>query len=193
MNQTADPKSLTLRELITCALKTRADLTNREVTHVVGRIKGVRYRHPLNGTLIKQVREQLISEKCLMFVYGTLLSGCGNHYTMQRARGRLVAEDEIRAEMFSISVHGGFPFIKLTDNGSTVKGEVYEVPVLHLSVLDSLEGYRPNSPDNSLFIRTTTTTKQGKKVFVYEGRRMDPTQHPKIESGDWREHTKRPF
>jgi len=163
------------------------NLTNRKITDKVGLIRNIKYKHCLSGSLIKQEREKLFPS-ILMFVYGTLLKGFGNHRLMTKARGKFIEEDEISAEMFGSG--SSFPHIKLVDNFQhTVKGEVYELSSMKLQIIDRLEGYNEWN-DNSLFLRKTTTTKKGHKVFVYEGGKLLLRGGKKIESGSWNEHTK---
>ena len=77
----------------------------------------------------------------LVFVYGTLKRGCGNHYTMQRAGGGFVGQ-AITAERFPLVVDGLPYLIDRSGCGHRVHGEIYRVPnAAGWSVLDRLEGH----------------------------------------------------
>lgn len=84
----------------------------------------------------------------LLFVFGTLKAGFGNHVVMQRAGGELVGTATLPGyEMFSF---GGFPGIR-PKQGAVVHGELYTVKSLR--PLDSLEGCHERKED-SFFWRT---------------------------------------
>ena len=82
-------------------------------------------------------------DKTLVFVYGTLLSGFGNHRLLDNPEARLVAKGSIRAKMFT--AHWGYPHIRFSHSSNDrVIGEIYEVSwSLLLNSLDHLEGYSP--------------------------------------------------
>lgn len=85
----------------------------------------------------------------LLFVFGTLKAGFGNHVVMQRAGGELVGTAVLPGyEMFSF---GGFPGIR-PKKGAVVHGELYAVKSLR--PLDSLEGCNYEHKEDSFFWRT---------------------------------------
>jgi len=74
----------------------------------------------------------------LVFVYGTLKKGYGNHRVMEKAGGVLV-EPEARTEPYYSMVNlGSFPGV-VAHGKTAIKGEVYKVE--ELQWLDYLEGY----------------------------------------------------
>lgn len=84
----------------------------------------------------------------LIFVYGTLKEGYGNHVVMLRSGGELVSAAKLlNYEMFSM---GGFPGIR-PKQGAVVFGELYSVKSLR--PLDSLEGCYEQQED-SFYWRT---------------------------------------
>lgn len=123
----------------------------------------------------------------LVAVYGSLLSGLGNHSVMKRAEGKLVGEFTTPAEYTMVSL-GGFP--GLHKQGSTaIKVEVYEVKESGLKgPLDSLEGYNEDDPSRSFYIREKIQTPYGDAwIYFYNG-----TSHIDVnrivESGDWKDY-----
>jgi gamma-glutamylaminecyclotransferase len=75
--------------------------------------------------------------KHLVFVYGTLLSGLGNHHIIEP--GHFIADGET-VERFRMTA-GGIPFVSRVDPVCRVKGELYIVNDETLADLDRLEGH----------------------------------------------------
>jgi len=127
------------------------------------------------------------ANRVLIFVYGTLLNGCGNHSRyLKRPEVKFVADDTIQAKMYT--AHWGFPHVHLSESlDDKVFGEVYDVPmVLVTDGLDHLEGYDPERKDN-LYNRKTTITGSGREVFVYEaGSFIMRRPCAYLPGGDWR-------
>lgn len=106
--------------------------------------------------------------RVLIFVYGTLLKGFGNHMRwLQGPEVKFISNDAILAKMYT--AHWGFPHIRLSKSeADKVFGEIYEVPItLVTEGLDHLEGYSPTRKDN-LYNRKSVITLSGHEVFVYE-------------------------
>ena len=108
-----------------------------------------------------------IAAKHLLFVYGTLREGQGNHYHLEG--GRLIARTSIEGyRMFSL---GGFPGIQALE-GAIVEGEVYEIDDAILKRCDALEGHP------TFYERTLVAFNGGMMwVYVYAG---DARQFPSI-------------
>ena len=164
------------------------DLSNAELSSAVCETQ-LRPYVKLSGTMIKAVRKELgiktNTPTVLMFVYGSLLKGLGNHRLLQRIDADFIAEDSISAKLYT--QHWGWPFIKLNNNGSTVKGEVYSVLKSRVKEVDGLEGYRESNPENSLFIRHKIITNNNREVFIYEGgNHLLPSNSTSVEHGDWK-------
>jgi len=122
----------------------------------------------------------------LVFVYGSLLKGLGNHRLLENSGVKFVEETTVRAKLYTS--HWAWPFMIFSlSNKDKLKGEVYEVDLATFRRLDMLEGYSPGRCDG-LFIRKNATTASGKTVWIYEGGpglRFD-RQNTLIKSGDWR-------
>jgi gamma-glutamylcyclotransferase (GGCT)/AIG2-like uncharacterized protein YtfP len=125
-----------------------------------------------------------------IFVYGTLMAGFDRR---KRAgidtRMRFVGRGWIQASLYDL---GLFPAAIPAPDGR-VAGELYEVvddPSV-LTKLDEIEGYRPNEPDTSLYMRaqTTVTLESGAVesawVYFYNA---PLGQGQRIESGDYLDH-----
>jgi gamma-glutamylcyclotransferase (GGCT)/AIG2-like uncharacterized protein YtfP len=125
-----------------------------------------------------------------IFVYGTLMAG----FDRRRRAGidtrmRFVGRGWIAAALYDL---GLFP-AAVPAPDSRVAGEVYEVvddPSV-LAKLDEIEGYRPNDPDTSLYMRAqaTVTLESGAQesawVYFYNA---PLGQGQLIESGDYLAH-----
>jgi len=92
-----------------------------------------------------------------VFVYGTLRVGQGNHRRL--LGGRTVNERPCIAEGLAMYGHG-IPYA-VRSPGSRVVGDLITLdPALYSEVLadlDRLEGYHPDRPDDSHFVRATRT------------------------------------
>jgi len=125
-----------------------------------------------------------------VFVYGTLMAG----FDRRRRAGidtrmRFVGRGWIQAALYDL---GLFP-AAVPAPDCRVAGELYEVvddPSV-LAKLDEIEGFRPNEPDASLYMRaqTTVTLESGARetawVYFYNA---PLGQGQLIESGDYLAH-----
>jgi gamma-glutamylcyclotransferase (GGCT)/AIG2-like uncharacterized protein YtfP len=91
-----------------------------------------------------------------VFFYGTLMSPF-NRPGRQRVTAKLtyLGRGTINAALYDLGIYPAA--IPVNDN-SVVWGEVYDTSDLAsvLSVLDEIEGYRPNEPARSLYTRMLT-------------------------------------
>jgi gamma-glutamylcyclotransferase (GGCT)/AIG2-like uncharacterized protein YtfP len=125
-----------------------------------------------------------------VFVYGTLMAG----FDRRRRAGidtrmRFVGRGWIQAALYDL---GLFPAAIPAPDGR-VAGELYEIaddPSV-LVKLDEIEGFRPNEPDSSLYMRaqTVVTLESGVRetawVYFYNA---PLGQGQLIESGDYLTH-----
>lgn len=123
-----------------------------------------------------------------VFVYGSLLSGLGNHPLIESSHflGKAISPKE-----FSMIDLGWFPGIIPAIEGNAVEivGEVYEVDDSTLQRLDRLEGYRPERPTSGLYNKTTIETEFGPAVaYVYNFGGKDISPERLVKSGDWKTH-----
>jgi gamma-glutamylcyclotransferase (GGCT)/AIG2-like uncharacterized protein YtfP len=94
----------------------------------------------------------MTTDKHLVFVYGTLMRGHGNHRILQEFNATFIGEARTLAPYMML--YAGIPYvIHAEDYGDhmethPVKGEVYEVDKAGLQRLDRLEGYRPGREYN---------------------------------------------
>ena len=85
-----------------------------------------------------------------LLVYGTLKRGYGNHHLMKGAKFVDCATLHGHC-IYSLS---GFPGAEKHD-GAIVRGELFEIdPDTHLEGLDRLEGFDPEHPSDSMYVRT---------------------------------------
>lgn len=112
-----------------------------------------------------------------VFVYGSLLSGFGNHCLLADSPclGETCTADA-RYRMYDL---GAFPAV--TEGGAdSIYGEVYEVCDVTLVRLDRLEGH-PN-----FYCRQQVLLQDGSMAWLYMLR--EQSDCPLVERGDWRQH-----
>ena len=73
----------------------------------------------------------------LIFVYGTLRKGQGNHRLLERSKFIRNAKTKLRYALYG----NGVPFLSRTKAVSQITGEVYSIDNATLSRLDELEGH----------------------------------------------------
>jgi gamma-glutamylaminecyclotransferase len=73
----------------------------------------------------------------LVFVYGTLRNGCGNHYLLEFSKLIGMAKTKIRYALYA----DGIPFLSRCSAIFQVTGEVYSVNQVTFMRLDQLEGH----------------------------------------------------
>lgn len=114
-------------------------------------------------------------------VYGSLLSGFGNHRLLEQSN--FLGQSEITGfEMYSL---GGFPVICPVENKSVVQAEIYQVDDTTMARLDRLEGY-PN-----FYNRQEVSVQVAGKVesaWVYFMSNPPNYAQDKIETGSWRDY-----
>ena len=126
-----------------------------------------------------------------VFFYGTLMMPF-NRPGRQRVDQQMsyAGRGRISAALFDLGI---YPAAIPTSDGSTVRGEVYEMldPVTVLSALDEIEGYRAAEPERSLYTRVLTD------VVLDDGGALQAWAYfynaplgraQRIESGDYLEH-----
>jgi gamma-glutamylaminecyclotransferase len=123
-----------------------------------------------------------------VFVYGSLLSGMGNHHIVEKSKCLGITRSP---KGFSMLDLGSFPGVVEGEVGDVI-GEVYEVDDITFARLDRLEGYNPFNPTHGLYNRRSINTEFGEAfIYVYNnhyGRGISP-----VENGDWRTHYQTKF
>ena len=128
----------------------------------------------------------------LVFFYGTLMTG----FDRRRRAGidgdlSYVGRGSIAAALFDLGI---YPAAVPAPDGR-VWGEVYRIldPDAVLTALDEIEGYSPEHPDRSLYLRheTQVTLQDGARVAAWAYFYNAPLgQAPRIPSGDYLKHVK---
>ena len=117
----------------------------------------------------------------LVFVYGSLKKGFGNHRLLEDAD--FLQNDTIQNHtMYSL---GAFPAIVPDDNADVpVKGELYSVTNDELLRLNRLEGYSGDNNPHNLYERKEIVTDNGHVAYVYY---MNTPERdwPVVQDGDW--------
>ena len=122
----------------------------------------------------------------LVFVYGSLLRGLGNHRVI--ADGELLGEGVTDANYHMVSL-GGFPGV-IEDGKTAIVGELYRVSDATLRGLDQLEG---NGSFYTRVQRTITLTDGRTRtawIYLLPAERGYLDNDP-VETGSWREYHQR--
>lgn len=114
-----------------------------------------------------------------VLVYGSLMSGQGNHRFLAGARFVAIAHTE---PVFTLVSLGAFPAL-VAGGATSVRGELYEVDDATLTALDRLEG----AP--TFYRRELVPLRGGARVFAYVLASRAERRHDIVESGDWRERS----
>lgn len=125
------------------------------------------------------------NQKHLLFVYGTLKRGYGNHHYL--------GDDAIfygKAKVTNVCLyHGpGFPYAFLTDDGAIAKGELYQIDDAALARCDSLEGYPYHYDRKKVLVVLNENTIDDPFIWTEEAWIYVSPNQPrgsKIESGEW--------
>ena len=126
-----------------------------------------------------------------VFFYGTLMTPF-NRSGRQRVESKLAfaGRGRIRAALFDLGI---YPAAVPADDDSTVAGEVYELldAATVLGALDEIEGFRPNEPERSLYLRVMTDVTldsgQSRQAWAYFYN-APLGRAERIPSGDYLEH-----
>ena len=110
----------------------------------------------------------------IVFVYGTLKEGEGNHRLLETAE--FIREDQLKGwDMYSL---GGFPAI--TQGSGEIYGELYAVDDATMQRLDVLEGYP------SFYNRMLVKTRAGIRAWVYYIEQLEKRMTlGKLDTGVW--------
>lgn len=123
--------------------------------------------------------------KTIVAVYGTLLTGFGNHVLLEEYEGdvRFMGKGEslFFGTMYSC---GGFPILSLAEPDSKVKVELYEVGEETLKSLDCLEGY-PGWYNRTI---RTFVTEEGEHVKAYIYHQDQDQNLDIVPNGDWKKY-----
>jgi gamma-glutamylaminecyclotransferase len=115
----------------------------------------------------------------LVFVYGSLLSGLGNHRLLASARffGRGITQP-----VFTMGDLGSYPGVA-AGGRTAIVGEVYEVDDETLAGLDMLEGH----PRFYERIQVGVTIEgRARRAWIYLLPRAHVVRLPRVYDGDWR-------
>jgi gamma-glutamylcyclotransferase (GGCT)/AIG2-like uncharacterized protein YtfP len=119
----------------------------------------------------------------LVFVYGTLRRGSERAMSIRFPPAKFIAEGNVRGTLFDL---GAYPGLLANENGSLVKGEVYQVDDETLRILDKFEA-SSNYRRKQIEVLLGT----GKTVcWVYEPDAESCFQRNVIASGDWIEYAR---
>ncbi len=120
-----------------------------------------------------------------IFVYGTLLKGLSRSDVLRN--GEFLGNAFVRGNLGDL---GAFPGLKPGDG--TVYGELYAIDDEILSMLDRIEGFRPDDAASSLYIREnvevvlmSTGFSDRAETYFYNG---TPKPDSLIEHGDYRRY-----
>lgn len=117
-----------------------------------------------------------------VFVYGSLLSGMGNHRLLSDSKMLGISHSPTGFGLIDL---GYFPGAIRANDDKRIIGEVYEIDDATLSRLDRLEGYNANRPEHGLYNRIEIMTKFGPAyMYIYNHGSIRMTSD--VTNGDWR-------
>lgn len=127
--------------------------------------------------------------KNIVIVYGSLLSGLGNHGVMKAAEGKLLGHG-VSVENIDMYSRGGFPSISLQHsvNRNPIVIEAYEVEDENMHIIDRLEGYRGEGKSNFYDRSPIEVELQDGTVLTGLVYHIDTQGQFPVVSGDWREY-----
>lgn len=119
-----------------------------------------------------------------VFVYGSLRPPEGK---LINKLGMTTTGEQIRVQGFLYEL-SWFPGIKLDPEGGSILCDILEVNDEELAYLDYYEGYYPEHPQDSLFVRHRVNV-AGHDGYIYEYN-GNPNPSKKILTGDWLLHSR---
>ncbi len=120
----------------------------------------------------------------LVFVYGSLLAGLGNHRLLRRHCARLVAPAQTINAGWTMLSLGGFPGV-VHGGEDVIYSEVYRVDQDGLAALDRLEGYPTFYDREQIEVSALAGEGAPMKVWIYVLQRQVGDE-PVVPGGDWR-------
>ena len=127
--------------------------------------------------------------KTRIAVYGSLLSGLGNHGVLGRhiatGNAELVGSTKIKGFKLYPVAGTSFPGINRGTDDDRVVVELYDVNDNALSSVRSLEGYRPGQ-SNYFYDEVDAVTEEGDTARVYLYVTDVTNELPEVPNGDWR-------
>lgn len=122
-----------------------------------------------------------------LFVYGTLRRQGVRAIELDYPDARWISDGTVSGQLFDL---GDYPGLRL--GGTAVVGEIFEIGAITLAALDRYEGYYPDNPEHSEYIRkkTSVTLPDGKmaECWTYEIVESRTIGCPVISGGDWIEY-----
>lgn len=118
-----------------------------------------------------------------LLVYGTLKSDHHNNLHLG-PEAKLI--EKVRVPGYTMYELGWFPGVG--ENAADEEGilcELWEVPASSRQRLDRYEGYYPNNPAGSLYIRKLCPYVPDAEIYVYQGA-VD--RCPVVPNGDWQDN-----
>ena len=124
----------------------------------------------------------------LIFVYGSLRPDIGNAMSKRlQEESTILGPATIKAHLFKLGWYPGIRFVENTDDW--VSGYLLNLNNAEsLKWLDEYEGFLPDSPKESLFLRKKTQVSWGGKLtfaWCYEYN-LEPKPGSRVISGDWK-------
>ena len=132
-----------------------------------------------------------------LFAYGTLRPGCGNYRRL--LAGHVIDEQDATARGYALYTHGPFPYA-MAERGATVTGSLLTISRASygevLGALDQLEGYRPENPEHSHYVRLARAVEvpfmgftELVAAWIYEaGPTVDVKAMRRVTDDDWLAH-----
>lgn len=118
-----------------------------------------------------------------VLVYGTLRSGHAAHYSFDLDSSPSLGTYRIPGSIYDL---GAFPGYRPDQHEAGVVVEAYKVNDHQLAQLDRYEGYRPENPAGSLYLREQVEVPELGDAFIYVYNQELAGVRQRVESGDWK-------
>lgn len=118
----------------------------------------------------------------LVFVYGSLREGLGNHHVLEGNNAKKIADTSVEIP-FTMKDIGAFPGLVPNADGdvNAIYGEIYSVSKEGMRALDSLEGFP------RFYSRILIPTEMGTAWVYYLCAGGSYSQYKTVHSGNWLE------
>ncbi|HVQ38718.1 MAG TPA: gamma-glutamylcyclotransferase family protein [Pyrinomonadaceae bacterium] len=121
--------------------------------------------------------------KHLVFIYGSLRSGCAGAMSVRFPNSKFIADAKVNGRLYDL---GAYPGLRLDESSPLVIGEVYEISEETLNSLDDFE-------TSSNYSRSQVEVLVGadrRDCWTYEPDPDSYSLRTLIPSGDWIEYAK---
>ena len=122
-----------------------------------------------------------------LFVYGTLKKNFDSHQLLKDSK--FIDNAYIYGSLFELTA--GFPAVCLDGGRDHVYGEVYDIDEFEIDEIDQYEGFNPDDPSDSIYLRLEADAYIAKNktikvsVYVMDDKQISRFLAIPVRSGKW--------